>query len=44
VGEVDHRATLGVRLLEAGPPAGTELETDGVDALRVTHLTYRVLR
>ena len=35
----------GVRLLEAGLPAGTELEAVGVvDAPGVTHLTYRVLR
>jgi dihydrofolate reductase len=35
----------GVRLLEAGLPAGTELEVIGVvDAPGVTHLTYRVLR
>jgi dihydrofolate reductase len=35
----------GVRLLEAGLPAGTELEVVGVvDAPGVTHLTYRVLR
>ena len=35
----------GVRLLEAGLPAGTELEAIGVvDAPGVTHLTYRVLR
>jgi dihydrofolate reductase len=35
----------GVRLLESGLPAGTELEIAGVvDAPGVTHLTYRVLR
>jgi dihydrofolate reductase len=35
----------GVRLLEAGLPAGTELEVISVvDAPGVTHLTYRVLR
>jgi dihydrofolate reductase len=35
----------GVRLLEAGLPAGTELEVvEVVDAPGVTHLVYRVLR
>jgi dihydrofolate reductase len=35
----------GVRLFEAGLPAGTELEVVAVvDAPGVTHLTYRVLR